>query len=171
MALRTPAAAVSLSAKIGAWDFTGDGTRDFYGTVPSFALSCTLFDGYTCNLDISTGLAFTVIRYDSRRHYFYLLPLQLSFLVRLLREPSLLAPYLGAGAGGYYKIDRSPTARKTYHFVTYGYHFMIGTHINLSDSISLVVEIKYCFCMTNVMEEINISGLNPSAGVCYRFGR
>jgi hypothetical protein len=116
-----------------------------------------------------SGLAFTIVEYDSRRHYLYLFPLQPSFLAHILRDPSLLAPCFGAGVGGHYKIGRSPTARKKYHFATYGYHFMMGTHIALSESLSTVAEIKDCVCMTNVMEEINISGLNPPLGIRYRF--
>lgn len=79
-------------------------------------------------------------------------------------------PYTGMGIGGWYKREESPTARRSFNYITYGYHLIGGLKYPFSSSVSLVFDMRYCLIMTDFKEEMNLSGVQTTVGFAYRPG-
>lgn len=164
----TPAYPFSIGARAGVHDFSNDATRDFYGLAEGGALSCTFYESRRFGIEAATGLFHSSVNYNGGKHVLYIMPLTVSFILSFPMEEIRIMPYLGMGVGGWYKHEESPTAGRSFNYITYGYHFIGGLKYPLTPRLSLFADLRYCLIMTDFKEEMNISGMQTTAGMSYQ---
>jgi len=69
-----------LSIGSGIYDFTDPVARDFYKIAPSIFISYELFWKAGVSLNLSSGLIFNSVKYNSKRHNLYIVPISLDIL-------------------------------------------------------------------------------------------
>ncbi len=160
--------ALSIGARAGIHDFSRDATRDFYLYSAGGMLSCSFYESRQFGIETAAGLFHRSVQYNGGLHTLYIVPLTVSFIVSFPMEDMKTVPYFGTGVGGWYKREESPTAQRTFNYITYGYHLIGGLKYPLSDKLSLQADLRYCLIMTDFKEEMNLSGVQTTAGVAYR---
>lgn len=165
-----PAYPFSIGARAGVHDFSNDATRDFYGFAKGGILSCTFYESRQFGIEGATGLFHSSVSYNSSNQILYVVPLTVSFTLSFSIDDLKWIPYTGMGIGGWYKREESPTARRSFNYITYGYHLIGGLKYQFSSSVSLVFEMRYCLIMTDFKEEMNLSGVQTTVGFAYRPG-
>jgi len=157
--------AKEFSVHLGVFDFTGEAAREFYKIAPSIIMGTNLYKKKNISLKVFTGLSFASVRYNSRRHYLYLIPLNLIGVYTLTESNTQIQPYFGTGLGIYYKIDKNANLDKAHDSFTYGYILNAGFDFPLKKTKILTFDIKYHFVMPPTFEEINYGGIIPSIGI------
>lgn len=165
-----PAYPFSIGARAGVHDFSNDATRDFYGFAKGGTLLCTFYESRQFSVEAATGLFHSSINYNGSNQILYVVPITVSFTLSFPMDGLKLIPYTGMGIGGWYKREESPTARRSFNYITYGYHLIGGLKYPFSSSVSLVFDMRYCLIMTDFKEEMNLSGVQTTVGFAYRPG-
>ena len=160
--------ALSIGARAGIHDFSNDATRDFYGLAEGGTLSCAFYESRQFGIETTTGLFHSSVNYNGGKHVLYVVPLTVSFVLSFPMKEIKIIPYMGAGVGGWYKHEESPTARRSFNYITYGYHLIGGLKYPLTSGLSLLADLRYCLIMTDFKEEMNISGVQTTVGVSYQ---
>lgn len=162
--------ALSIGARAGIHDFSNDETRDFYGFAKGGTASFAFCESRQFGIEAAAGLFHSSVSYYGSHQILYVVPLTVSFTLSFPMEDLKLIPYSGAGVGGWYKREESPTAGRSFNYLTYGYLLIGGLKYPLSSALSLLVDMRYCLIMTDFKEEMNLSGVQTTVGVAYRPG-
>ena len=154
-----------MSVHLGVFDFTDEAAREFYKIAPSVIVGTDLYKKKNISLQVFTGLSFASVRYNSRRHNLYLIPLNLVGVYKFTDLETKINPFFGTGLGIYYKIDKNADLEKAHDSFTYGYILNAGFDFPLKKTKILTFDIKYHFTMPPTFEEFNYGGIIPSIGV------
>jgi hypothetical protein len=167
-----PVHAGSFSTKMGIYDFSGNEAREFYKYAYTVLGTYAFWESPISRLEVSSGAIYTSVEYDASKHQLLIIPLHLSCVLgyQIQVGGNGIKPFIGGGLSGYYKRDKSATSGKSYEFVTYGYHSIIGFMIPVGYNTSFIFEMRNNMVMsTNTMEEIDFSGTSSLFGFNYRF--
>jgi len=157
--------AQDFTARMGIYDFTDEAATEFYVIAP------TIIFGYDClkmsrlALNVSAGFSFNSLKYQSKKHNLYMVPLFASLIYELSNPDSKVHPYIGGGFSLLGKADKNQTMEIVHYSLTYGYHAIGGFYIDLKKKIALSFELRYNFLITPAMEELNPSGVISTVGL------
>jgi hypothetical protein len=165
-----PLNADSISAMLGVYDFTSDVESEFYTVAFNFHAGWAVNISSKTDLEISTGLIYSSMEYNTGEHDLIIIPLSLTYIINFDVKENEAVPFIGAGVSGFYKKDKSERTSKTYNLYTYGYHFLIGIKKPVSEMISFKILLKDNIVMNlHPLESINISGINMMFGIEYKY--
>ena len=162
--------AKDFSVHIGVYDFTDAAAKEFYIIAPSLMLSFDCLETSYLSLNISAGFSFSSVRYNSRRHNLFMLPVFMSILYDLPNPESRIHPFIGGGLSLLGKADKNPLFEKPHFSGTYGYHMVGGIRISLNKKVMLTCEIKYNHLIPPSVENLNVSGIISLIGISIPLG-
>ncbi len=149
----------------GIYDFTDNAAREFYVVAPTFLAGYEAWHKPKMGLVVTSGLSFNAVRYNGRRHYLYMVPLLVTFTVKLMDPASRVIPVAGMGMGVMEKIDQNASFDQTYYSFAYGYHATGGLRFRMTGRLSLTFDLTYNLIMPPVQEEVNPSGVLITIGL------
>jgi len=152
------------SVAAGIYDFTDITTREFYLLAPTFSVGADVWNWSRLAVHLSTGLSFTSVKYNSHRHYFYMVPLSVTVCYDLADPRSKVFPSAGMGLCIAGKADRNSDFDKTHYSFTYGYIATGGIRYRPGKKIIFTLDLSYSLMMPPAMEELNLSGVTVMAG-------
>lgn len=153
-----------LSVSAGIYDFTDITTREFYLMAPTLSAGADVWKRTRLSVHLATGLSFTSVKYNSHRHYFYMVPLTATFNYDLLDPGSKVCPVIGMGFRIAGKADRNSDFDRTHYSLTYGYVATGGIHWRPGKKIILSFDLSYNLMMPPVTDELNLSGVSVLLG-------
>ena len=157
--------AKDFSIHIGVYDFTDEAAKEFYIIAPSLMLSYDCLETSYLSLNISAGFSFNSVRYNSRRHNLFMVPIFISILYDLPNPESRIHPFIGGGLSLLGKADKNPSFEKPHFSGTYGYHIVGGISISINKKVMLTFEIKYNNLIPPSIENLNVSGIMSTIGI------
>ncbi len=157
--------AQDFTVRLGIYDFTDEAATEFYVLAPTVLLGYDCLKMSRLELNVTVGLSFNSVKYQSRKHNLYMVPLFVSMLYELSNPESKVHPHIGGGFSLLGKADKNQTMNIVHSSLTYGYHAIGGFHIELKKKIALTFEFRYNFLITPAMEELNPSGIITTAGI------
>jgi len=162
-----PARACSqeLSVASGIYDFTDITTREFYLLAPTLSIGADVWKKSRMSIHLTTGLSFTSVKYNSHRHYFYMVPLTVAVFYDLGDPGSKVYPSIGMGFRLAGKADYNRDFERAHYSLTYGYIAGGGIRWKPGKKITYSFDLMYNLMMPPVPDELNLSGVSVLIGV------
>ena len=153
-----------LSVAAGIYDFTDITTREFYLLAPTLSIGADMWKKSRMSVHLATGLSFTSVKYNSHRHYFYMVPLTVTVHYDLGDPGSKVYPVIGMGFRLAGKADVNRDFERTHYTLTYGYLAGGGIRWKPVKKITLSFDLMYNLMMPPVPDELNLSGVSVLLG-------
>lgn len=117
------------------------------------------------NDPIYSGIAYTELDYNSRKHQLVIVPLNAMGRYSLLLDDTRISPYFGTSIGLFFKTENNAWMNK--RFNTHSYSYILNTDFNfpLGKRIVFSIDLRYVFMMEALDEEIDYSGISPTLGI------
>jgi len=163
--LRAQTPAKELSIQLGMYDFTNDLPREFYKRIPSLNLGIDFYKRKNLSFSVYTGLSYTEVDYNSRKHQLVIIPLNIMGRYKFLSNDTKISPYFGSGVGLFYKSNNTSSLSKKIEKISYSYLLNTGFDFPIGKKIIFSIDLKYVFTMETLEEEIDYSGISPSIGI------
>ena len=154
-----------LSFHFGIYDFTDEVAKEFYGFAPSALIAIHFLKTKHLSLNISSGLSYTSVKYNEKRHNIFMVPLNVIALYTFAEPDTRLRPFIGTGLGLHFKSDRNVWLPEPHNTITYGYIINAGMDFPLNSRLTLSVDLKYKFLVPSAVEALNVSGILLSVGI------
>ncbi len=155
---------------LGVYDFRGEVESEFYTVAFNFQAAWSTRISSRTDLEISSGLIYSSMEYNTGEHDLFIIPLNFTYLINFDVREYEAVPFIGAGLSGFYKRDTSERTAKTYTLYSYGYHFLVGIKKPVSERVSLKLVLKDNIAMRlHPLESIDISGINTMFGIEYKY--
>jgi hypothetical protein len=153
------------SVRFGIYDFTTTTASEFYVLAPTVLFGIDVWKRSQLDLELSTGLSFNRIRFNSHYHYLYMIPLMGTVYYNLPNPGANVWPSIGMGTGLLFKADQNKEYDKILYSVTYGFHATGRLNISLKKERLLTLEMTYNLLIPPVTEEVNLSGVILTVGL------
>ncbi len=154
-----------LSFQLGIYDFTDEVANDFYGFAPTALVALQFLKTKHLSLNISSGLSYTSVKYNEKKHSLFMVPLNIIALYTFAEPDTKLRPFIGTGLGLHFKSDKNEWLTDPHNTITYGYIINAGLDIPLKGRLTLTADLKYKFLVPSAVEALNVSGILSSVGI------
>lgn len=156
----------SLATRLGVYQFTDATASEFYSYAPILLADYDVWRRSQLSLQLTSGLAYSQIRYNNHYHYLYMVPLLVSVNYDLPNPGARIYPVVGMGLTFIEKIDRNRSLSKTHHSFAGGYHLTGRLVYKLKENVSLTFDLTYNLMIPIASEELNINGVIVGVGIC-----
>ena len=160
-----------IALKVGVYDFTSEFARDFYKTSPLLLVSSNLLEMSRIDMNLTTGITYTWVRYNKERHTLTMVPVFVTMIYNLPNVGSRVKPYFGSGMGFLAKYDKNDWLSESHKNYTYGYHVQAGFKIQTTKRIVFAITMQYNSFTPPINESSDVSGVTHTLDIRYNLGK